>query len=314
MRLSSPPGGGASVASIRAHDRLDGFAGLLLVALCLSWGLNHVAIKLANEGLQPVFQSGLRSALGAIVVFLWCRLRGIRLFERDGTLIAGTIAGLLFGTEFLLVYLALDYTTVSRSVIFLYTTPFMVALGAHFFVPGERMTWMRAIGLAAAFSGVVIAFSDELSLPSPQALIGDTMSVFAACAWAATIIVIKVTALRTASAEKVLLYQLAVAAVLQLALAPFFGPFVRDVTPLVIGAFTFQVVVVVAITYVVWFWLIRQYPAAQLSAFTFLTPLFGVVFGGLLLAEPLSPRLLAALALVAAGIYLVNRPSRGAAR
>jgi drug/metabolite transporter (DMT)-like permease len=170
---------------------------------------------------------------------------------------------------------------------------------------------VRSCGLLAAFSGVVIAFSDELSLPSAEALIGDTMSVFAAAAWAATIIVIKVTALRTASAEKVLLYQLAVAAVMQLALAPFFGPFIREVTPLVLGAFAFQVVIVVAITYVVWFWLIRQYQASQLSTFTFLTPLFGVLFGGLLLSEPISPRLLVALALVAAGIYLVNRPRRG---
>ncbi len=299
-----------AVSPPRGHDRVDGFASALLVALCLSWGLNHVSIKIANEGIQPIFQSGLRSALGTVLIFGWCWLRGLPLFARDGTLIAGIVAGTLFGLEFLLVYLALDYTTVSRAVIFLYLTPFMVAVGAHVFLPGERLTLVKSLGLIAAFSGVVLVFSDELSLPSPAALIGDAMSVVAAAFWAATIIVIKATALKDAAPEKVLIYQLGVSAVILLAAAPLFGPLLRDVTPLVVGALAYQVIVVVSVSYVAWFWLIRHYPAAKLSAFTFLTPIFGVMFGAMLLAEPISPRLLVALALVAFGIYLVNRPQQ----
>ncbi len=297
---------------IKTHDRLDGFASGLLLLLCLAWGLNHVSIKIANEGLQPVFQVGLRAALGTLIVYGWCLWRGIGLFQRDGTLVAGLVAGALFGFEFLLIYVALDYTTVSRGIVFLYLMPFVVAIGAHFLIPGERLTPLRVVGLVAAFAGVVLAFSDDLSVPGPEAIIGDMLCVMAAVGWGATTIVIKTTKLRTASAEKVLLYQLAVSAVLQLAAAPFFGPFIREVTPLVIGAFAFQVLIVVAVTYLIWFWLIRQYPAAQLSAFMFLTPIFGVLFGGLLLSEPMSARLFMALGLVAAGIYLVNRPRREA--
>lgn len=286
---------------------LDPGAASLLVVLCLSWGLNQVAIKVANAGLQPVLQTGLRSAVGCLLIVGWCRLRGVRLFNRDGTLGAGLTAGALFAAEFILMYVGLNYTTVSRGIVFLYVMPFVVAVGAHFLIPGERLTAVRVAGLAAAFVGVIVAFSDRLSLPSPQALIGDGLYLAAAFGWGATTLVIRTTRLNTAAPEKVLAYQLAVGAALPLALAPLFGPFVREPDWLVAAAFAYQAVAVVAASYLAWFWLIARYPAAQLSAFTFLTPLFGVAFGGLILAEPVSVNLVAALALVAVGIYLVNR-------
>jgi len=289
---------------------IDPFAASAMVVLCLTWGFNQVAVKIANEGLQPVFQVGLRSALGGLLVVLWCRFRRIPLFQRDGTLIAGVAAGLLFGADFVLIYLSLDYTTVSRSILFVYTMPFFVALGAHFLVPGERLTAIRIVGLVAAFAGVALAFADRLSAPAPQAWIGDVLGVFAAVSWAATTILIKKTRLRAISAEKVTVYQLAVSAVAVLAVAPLFGPFVRAFDGLVAGVFAYQVVVVVAVSYVVWYWLLRRYPAAQLSAFTFLTPVFAVILGGVILSEPVTVSLAVALGLVAAGIYLVSLPRR----
>lgn len=292
------------------HSRLDLFAASALVVLCMTWGLNQVSIKVANDGLQPVFQSGLRFALGAIIIFGWCFFRRIRLFDRDGTLWPGIAAGLLFGIEFAVIAIGLDYTSASRSVVFVYTMPFVVALGAHFLVPGERMTAMGFVGLTLAFVGVVIVFSDKLSLPGPQAIFGDMLCLLGAVLWGATTIVIKTTPLKTAKPEKVLLYQLVVSAVVLLVAAPAFGPLIREITPIVIGAFSFQVLFVVSVTFLVWFWLIRHYPASRLTSFTFLTPVFGVMFGGLLLGEPLSWKLGLALVLVAAGIYLVNMPRR----
>lgn len=292
------------------HSRVDLFAASALVVLCLTWGMNHVSIKVANEGLQPVFQSGLRFALGSVIVFGWCFFRRIRLFYRDGTLWPGILAGLLFGIEFAVIAIALDYTTASRGVVFVYTMPFVVALGAHFMIPGERMNLMGFVGLALAFFGVVIVFSDKLSLPGPEALFGDFLCLVGAVLWGATTIVIKTTPLRTTKPEKVLLYQLVVAALVLLAVSPAFGPLIREITPLVIAAFSFQVLFVVSVTFIVWFWLIRHYPASRLSSFTFLTPVFGVLFGGLLLGEPVSWKLGLALALVAIGIYLVNMPRR----
>jgi drug/metabolite transporter (DMT)-like permease len=292
---------------VAVHDRLDPFASGTLVLLCLCWGLNQVAIKVTNAGLQPVFQSGLRSLLGALLVLLWCRARGVRLTVRDGTLVPGIVAGLLFALEFTLIYAALDFTTVARGIVLIYFAPVVVAVGAHFLIPRERLTAVRLVGLVAAFAGVVIAFSDKLSLPESRALFGDVLCLIAAFVWAATTLVIKATRLNRAPAEAVLLYQLGVSAPVMLVMAPFFGPLFRDVGWLVGLGLFYQVVIVVAASYVAWFWLLARYPAGQLSAFTFLTPLFAVALGALLLAEPVSPRLVLALVLVAGGIFLVSR-------
>jgi drug/metabolite transporter (DMT)-like permease len=290
------------------HDRVDPFASATVVLLCLCWGLNQVAIKVTNVGLQPVFQAGLRSLLGALLVVLWCRLRRVPLTVRDGTLLPGVIAGLLFAFEFTLIFVALDFTTVARGIVLIYFAPVVVAVGAHFLIPRERLTAIRVAGLVAAFAGVVLAFSDRLSLPGPHALFGDVLCLIAAVAWAVTTLVIKTSRLNRAPAEKVLVYQLAVSAPVMLGLAPFFGPLVRQVDWLVGVAFLYQVVVVVAASYVAWFWLLARYPAGQLSAFTFLSPIFAVALGGLLLAEPVTARLVVALLLVAGGIFLVSRP------
>jgi drug/metabolite transporter (DMT)-like permease len=292
------------------RPNVDAFAASVVVILCLSWGLSQVAMKVANAGIQPVFQAGLRSGLGGLMVLLWCRWRGVALFGQDGTLWPGLLAGFLFGAEFILIYIAFEYTTVSRGILFVYTTPFFVAVGAHLLIPGERLTPLRVLGFCAAFAGVILVFADRQSVVSPDAWIGDLLCLIAAVFWAATTLTIKTTKLRRVSAEKVLVYQLAVSAFMGLALAPLFGPLIRDITPIVVVASVYQVFPVVAVSYIAWFWILLRYPAGQLSAFTFLTPVFSVMLGGLLLAEPVTVNLAAALFLVALGIYLVNRPRR----
>jgi drug/metabolite transporter (DMT)-like permease len=288
---------------------IDATAALIMLGLTFSWGLNGVAAKLSNSGYDPVFVALARSAIACVVVFLWCRLRGIKLFERDGTLIAGILAGLLFGAEFICIFIGLDYTTVARSALLVNSMPFWVLIGAHFLL-GEHMSARKFLGLALAFVGVFLVFSDKLSLPSPDAIIGDLLSLAASIFWALTTLVIKRSKLQFASAEKLLLYQLAVSAVVTAPLLLFSGPAIRDGNWLASGALLFQAIYVVAFTYVVWFWLMRRYPAAGLSSFAFLTPAFGVLCGGLLLDEPLSWRIFAALALIAAGLIIVNRPPR----
>ena len=301
----APAGSGAGPV-----DRLDAFAISLMLMLTLSWGLNQVAIKLANDGFQPLFQGGFRSLAGGILVLLWCRYRRIPLFERDGTLVAGILAGSLFAGEFALVYIGFDLTSASRGILFLNTMPFFTAIGAHFFL-GERLTPVRLFGLIAAFGGVFLVFSDRFGLPSPTAIRGDLFCLVAGFLWAATTLVIKGSALRHAPAEKTLLYQLAISAAALLPVSLMVGPLLRSPDMISIGALTFQTAYVVAVTYVLWFWLIRRYPASSLATFTFLSPVFGVILSGLILGDPMSFRLIAALGLIAAGILLVNRPVRG---
>lgn len=300
-------------AAGRNRAAIDVFAAAMMVLLTFSWGLNGVAAKLANQGFNPIFVSLARSMLAAVLVFLWCRWRGISLFQRDGTLWPGILAGSLFGLEFVLIFVGLDFTSVARSALMVNTMPFWALIGAHFLL-GERMSAPKVAGLALAFAGVALVFSDELSLPGPDAIVGDLMSVGAGILWATTTIVIRRSKLAEASAEKVLLYQLVVTAVISVPLMPLAGPAVRDFAVVPTAALLFQAVYVVAFTYVLWFWLVGRYAAAGLSSFTFLTPAFGVLCGSLFLGEPLTLRIFLALALIAVGLAIVNRPPRLPAR
>ena len=292
------------------RPHLDRFAMGLMVLLCTVWGLQQVAIKLANAGISPVWQAGLRSLGATALVWAWASARGVKLWSADGTLAPGLVAGLLFAGEFALIFWALEFTTASRGVIFLYTAPFFVALGAVWLLPHERMRRAQWAGMALAFAGVLALFGESLLLASGRAWIGDLMMLLAASMWAATTLTVKVSPLIRVPAEKTLLYQLGVSALVLPLLSLAFGePGVFAPTAMVWASLAFQTVIVAAASYVAWFWLISQYPATRLSSFSFLTPVMGVLAGGVLLGEALTPAAFAALALVGAGIWIANRPS-----
>ncbi len=290
--------------------QLDTTAMALMVVLCAAWGLQQVAIKVANAGISPVWQASLRSIGAALLVWAWAAQRGIPLCERDGTLRAGLLSAALFAGEFALIYWGLNYTAASRGVVFLYTAPFMIALGAHCFLPGERLRPLQWLGLACAFAGILAAFGESLGLPTQNQLLGDGMLFLAAVLWAATTLVIKGSVLAKVSPAKTLLYQLAGSALLLPFVSLALGePGVVALTPLVLAAVAYQTVLVAFASYLAWFWLVANYPAGRLAAFSFLTPLFGVLAGAVLLEERISAALAAALGLVVLGIWLVNRPA-----
>lgn len=296
-------------------NHLDTTAMVLMVVLCTAWGLQQVTIKLANAGISPVLQAALRSVGAAILVLAWAAHKKIRLFERDGTLWPGVLTAMLFAGEFAFIYWGLNYTTASRGVVFLYTCPFMIALGAHWFLPGERLRPLQWLGLACAFGGILAAFGESLGLTHKSQLLGDGMLLLGAVLWAATTLIIKGSRLARISPAKTLFYQLAGSAVVLPFVSLALGePGVFALTPLVLACLAYQTVLVAFASYLVWFWLISNYPAGRLAAFSFLTPLFGVLAGAALLDEPVSPALAAALVLVAIGIWLVNRPARALIR
>jgi drug/metabolite transporter (DMT)-like permease len=288
---------------------LDALAIAVTIGLCLTWGFNQVAIKLAIHDIPPLIQSAVRSVVAALLVAAYARLRGIPLFKRDGTLPAGIAAGALFALEFLLIYRGLIWTTATRAVLFLYFAPFFVVIGSRLFIPGDHFYPSQWFGLLMSFVGIVIAFGLPTPAADPHQMLGDIMMVGAAAAWGATTLVIKASALNRVSSEKTMLYQLVVSAPLLAAGAAVFGEHV-DAMPsaLALGALIYQAVWVVSVTYVIWFALIVRYSATRLSAFTFLTPLFGVAAGYLVLNEPLTPAFALAVAFVALGLVLVNRP------
>jgi len=287
---------------------LDTTAIVLLVILCVSWGMQQVAIKVANQGVPPLLQCGIRSGGASLLLFFWMMARKEPILEKDGTLWWGIAAGLLFAGEFLLVFWGLDFTLASRAGIFLYLSPFVVALGAQLFIPGENLSPIQIIGLCCAFIGILIVFRESLSFPSMKMLIGDSMLVGAAIFWGATTVLIKASPLVMIKPSKTLLYQLAVsAAILPVASWLKGEPGIVLLTPLIVSSIIYQTVWVAFVTYLAWFWLVRHYPPSRLASFTFLTPLVGVLAGGFFLNEPISPMLIVSLVLVGAGIYLVNR-------
>lgn len=272
------------------------------------WGVNQVAIKISIAGIPPLWSAGLRSLVAAALLWLWCRLRGEALVRRDGSGRYGLLIGLLFASEFVFIYWGLAFTTASRSVIFLYSAPFLVALGAHFYIPGERLTPGRTAGLVLAFVGLCLAFADGLYLPSRRELFGDALELAGGVLWAASTVVVKKGGPVRLTPSRTLFYQLTVSGVVLTGVAALLGePGRIALTPAVLVAFAYQAVIVAFVSYLVWFWLLARYPAAGLASFSFWTPLFGVLAGWLLLGDRLSGHLAAAAALVAFGIYLVNR-------
>src|ERR1051325_1128994 len=299
------------MASIPAsHTRpLDAASMALTVLLCLTWGFNQPIIKLAIlEGVPPLMQCAIRSALGMLIVLGIMRWRGLPVLKRDDTLTAGVGAGILFGLEFLLIYRGLIYTAASRATLFICLAPFFVVLGSRWLFPGDRFGIMQWAGLVLAFVGMVTAFGVPAPASSPHQLLGDLMMAAAAAAWAATTLVIKASSLARISPEKTLLYQVAVCVPIVAAGAWVFGERITAMPSAVaLGSLAYQTVVL-GTTFSLWFALIVKFSASRLSAFTFLTPLFGVAAGHFVLGEPLTPAFAVAVALVAAGLILVNRP------
>jgi drug/metabolite transporter (DMT)-like permease len=287
---------------------LDAVAIALTVLLCLSWGFNQVAVKLAIHDIPPLMQGAIRSVGAALIVALWCRLRGIPLFARDGTLLPGLVAGFTFGIEFICIYQGLAYTTATRAVLFIYLAPFFVVLGARVFLPADRFKLWQWVGLCLSFAGMLVALGVPTPALDPRQTLGDILMIGGALGWAITTLIIKASRLNTTSPEKVMLYQLVISAPM-LAIGAFFAGETLTHAPgaLALGALAYQTAWVVSVTFVIWFALIKKFSANRLSAFSFLTPLFGVAAGHLVLGDPLTPAFAAAVAFVAGGLILVNR-------
>ncbi|SNB78153.1 Permease of the drug/metabolite transporter (DMT) superfamily [Arboricoccus pini] len=304
----------SEVQAVQVRGALDARAMSWLLLLCMAWGAQQVVIKLALPTVPPLWQISLRSLIPAFLIIAWARLRGENVLVPDKSLKGGLVLGLVFTIEFLLVYQGTARTTASRSVMFFYTAPFFVSLGAHFTIPAERLSRRQAGGLLLAFAGVLVAVGDGLRLPQWHEILGDLMVLMGAALWAVTTLMSRLTALRFATPARLVFYQMAVSAILSPLSALAAGqPLPLDMDLKAALSILYQSVGVSFVTYIVWFWLVRHYPASRLSSFTFLTPVLGMAASALVLGEPLTPLLLLALALICGGIYLVNRRGPGEA-
>lgn len=287
----------------------DFFLFQLMMLLCAIWGSQQVAIKLAADDIAPMLQVALRSGIAAVLVgllLLW--QRGWREWV-SSTWLAGMLAGVLFALEFFFIALGLRYTTASHMAVFLYTAPIFSALGLHFMLPSERLRRLQWLGIGLCFGGVVMAFGVGGNWAEVDAsiLLGDALGLCAGMAWGATTVVVRGSRLSEAPAGLTLFYQLTVAFVLLLG----YALAVVDLgqlrwSPVAIASILLQGVVVSFFTYLAWFWLLRRYLASNMAVFSFMTPLFGVSFGVLVLDEPLTLNFIIGAALVLSGITLVS--------
>lgn len=292
------------------HDHLDSLAIASLLLCCALWGLNQIAIKVALPEVPSLVQLSIRSGVAALCLLGWMWRRGVSFSLRDGTFWPGLLAGALFASEFACVFIALQHTSAARSVVFINTSPFVVALLLAALLPGERLRPVQLGGLLLAFGAIAQAFGEGFGQGGGPASVwyGDALMLLAAALWGLTTVTIRLSSLRSAPAEKTLAYQLVVAALL----APLGALLTGEAWPvhlsmLTLGSLFYQAVIVTFASYLLWFWLLTRYPATKVQAFVFLSPVFGTLFAGLLLSEPLTPRLLLGLFGVGVGLALVNR-------
>lgn len=287
-------------------SKIDATGAIVLIIFMAVLGLNQVGIKIVNDGIAPIFQAGLRSLAAGILIFLYCIWRGSKIDIRKAVLLPGIAIGICFAIEFALLFKAIEYTTVARTSVLFYTMPFWVAIGAHYLIPDERLTKIRVLGLVLASIGTAIALLGGQGSSGEASLVGDIIALLAATMWAAIALITRTTQFSSIKPEAQLFYQLAISAVI---LLPFsmLGETFTNPTPLHFMIFAAQVVFVVCIGFVAWFWVLSVYPASDMASFSFLAPLFGVLFGRLILNEELTWNILIALLLVGIGIVLVNQ-------
>jgi drug/metabolite transporter (DMT)-like permease len=280
----------------------------LLLIITMIWGSNMAAVKIASREMAPLFMAGLRSVVASLCLLVWMKVRGLRIFPSAATIRHGMVVGFLFGGEFGLMFVGLEYTLASRGYVLLYVAPFFAAIGAHFFLADDRLNIWKATGLISAFCGVVLLFVKDIGSFSFEALPGDILFLIAGAMWGATTVYIKKYLVRDAEPLQILFYQLFFSAPFLLVTSFILEDnIIRGISGTLFISLFYQCIIVAFLSYLVWFVLVSKYPVSLMHAFSFFTPVFGVVFSGILiLGEAVNPGLVMALILVSLGMVLVN--------
>jgi drug/metabolite transporter (DMT)-like permease len=289
------------------RDYLDSKAVIIIIALTLLWGFNYSTIKYSNQGISPVFASTLRSLIASICGIIYCVRKGEKLFHTDVMLFHGFMVGLLFGLEFVCIYFGLLYTDSARAALFIYLSPFVVAVGAHFFIKGDRLTFFKSLGLILAFAGILVVLFGKPRAAKETMFFGDLLEITAAFLWGATTIYIKRYMAGRIHPINTFLYQLIFSFPILMIMSFILEPrWIYRIDPWILSSIFYQSVIIAFISYFIWFKLIHDYPVIRLTAFTFFTPVFGVLFGILLLGEEFTISLMVGLPMVSVGIFFVN--------
>lgn len=294
-----------SIVRMEQKRTIDTTGAIALLGIASLLAFNQVVIKVTGNGFNPIFQAGLRSLIGLLFLLGWMKIKRIPLSFPRYAWFGGLLGGILFTLEFVMLYLSLDLTSVSRASILFYTMPIWLAVAGHLFLPGERLNGPRVLGLILAIGGVALAVFDRQG--GTVSLAGDLLALGAAICWGGIALTVRMTDLNRVSAEMQLLSQLVLSAPLLLLAAPLFGALLRDPSMIHLAGLAFQGIGVVALAYLLWFRLLATYKASSVASFSFLSPVLAVLLGWLLLGEQIGPQIWLALALVSLGLVLINR-------
>ena len=287
-------------------NNIDLTGGVVLISFSMLLGLNQTLVKIVNYGIHPIFQVGLRSLIAAIPVLIFCILFKKKISIRDGSLIPGIICGAIFALEFVLLFFALEFTSVARSSILFYSMPVWLGIAAHFLIKNEKLNSKKLLGFLISVIAVSIALFTKNDL-GEGGIIGDFFALCASFLWATIVLIVRKTKLNRSCPEMQLLYQLIVSSIVILPISYYFGFYFREINIGITIIFIFQAVVIVAAGFLIWFWTLSVYPATSIASFSFFGPIFGVFFGWLILKEEISILIFLSLALVSCGIYLINK-------
>ena len=288
------------------NKSIDGLAASFLIIFSILLGLNQVCVKLVNVGMHPVFQVALRSTLAIIPILLYCYFTKKKITISDGSFIPGVIAGILFAVEFIFLFTALDYSTVTRVSLIFYTMPVWLTISAHFLIDNDKLSLKKIIGLALAVFGLILAIYEPSGEYNEKQFFGDLYSLLASFCWAAIAIMLKTTRLNKSIPETQLLYQLIVSGIILLPISFLFNDFIRDMNISLVLIFLFQVTIIMCLGFIGWLWVMSRYSASSTSSFAFLTPIFGVLFGWLIMDDNINLQIYFSLFLTCMGIYMIN--------
>lgn len=291
--------------SVINNQELPFSAAVITACICVLYGANAVAIKVSLDGLGAFTNPGLRFSLSAIAIFIWARITKRRISLRRGQLHQILVISILFTAQLSFLYLGLIKTNASRGTLLINLQPFFVLFLAHLFIPGDRITINKLLGLVLGFMGMGLVFFGKQGVTG-DVQTGDSLTILAAFIWACSSVYMK--RIINAFDPFLLVFYPMVFSVPCFFLAGFLWDdmMISFMNLRILGSLLFQSLVSGAFGFVAWSMMLQKYGAVSLHSFLFIMPIAGVLLGGLVLDEPLGFNLFFSLLLIVLGIILVN--------
>ena len=280
-------------------------ASILSAFLCVIFGANAVAIKMAFSGVGVFTCAAIRFSIAAFAIWIWARIRGQPLAPTRGRFYLLLIFAALFTVQLSLFNLGLSKSNASRGTLISNLLPFWVLFLAHFFVPDDRISRRKFFGILLGFSGVAFMFAEKKGVTGAFRT-GDLIILSATVIWSCNVIYLK-RIMRFFSPFQVTFYSMIFSVPVFLLEAILWDtPMIFNLDFKVIGALLYQSLISATFGFVTWNKLLQKYGAVALHSFIFLMPIAGVALGGLVLGEPITSKIIAALAFIVAGILVVH--------